>query len=116
MSCTFIEPNENAATDDPAGMVNNGLYLIGIRNGTALGNGYTFIPAEAYKIEAGRITKPVCSVVLAGSVTTMPEKVAYIGRDFEWATGTGCSKAGQYLAATSWGGPHLVLTNIMLGG
>jgi TldD protein len=86
-----------------------------MRNGTASGSSYAFTPEEAFKIEYGRITEPVSEVVMTGDIWAMLRSIKAVGSDFGWARGAGCAKSGQYLPTISWGGPHIILTNALIG-
>jgi TldD protein len=114
MRNTYIEPGENtfdemlAATDD-------GVYLKRAGGGQADSNAeFMFMVGEAWKIEKGKITRPLRGVAISGQAFEVLSSADMVGNDVLLDMGSGhCGKIQP--ARVDGGGPHLRCT-VKLGG
>ncbi|MGE0736093.1 MAG: metalloprotease TldD [Alphaproteobacteria bacterium] len=106
------EPKEILAS------VKNGLYAVNFGGGQVdITNGkFTFTCTEAYRIENGRIGKPVKGATLIGNGPDVLTKVKMIGNDMALDPGVGtCGKDGQGVPV-GVGQPTLLIDQITVGG
>lgn len=116
MSNTSIEPGEGSLEEMIADM-GDGLYLAGGYWGyvfTAKGQ-FTCNVEHAWAVEGGELTTHYRNVSISGETLDTLKKVVAVGdsREFELA-GT-CGKDGQGMAVDA-GGPHLMITDVVVGG
>ncbi|HTQ84072.1 MAG TPA: metalloprotease TldD [Pseudolabrys sp.] len=110
-----------AGTHDPQEMiasVKNGLYAVNFGGGQVdiTSGKYVFQCTEAYKIEDGKVTKPVKGAMLIGNGPTDLHRISMIGNDFALDPGIGtCGKNGQGVPV-GVGQPSLRLDKITVGG
>jgi len=98
--------------------VKNGLYAVNFGGGQVdITNGkFTFTCTEAYRIEDGKIGKPVKGATLIGNGPDVLTKVKMIGNDMALDPGVGtCGKDGQGVPV-GVGQPTLLIDQITVGG
>ncbi len=115
MSNTYLKPGE-LKFDELLEDLKDGIYLKGSRGGQVdTGKGiFQFNAAESFKIENGEIKTPLRDVSLSGNIMETLKKVDGIGSDFKMSMGF-CGKSGQ-TAPVGDGGPHVRITDAMVGG
>jgi TldD protein len=117
MTNTFMLAGE----DDPEEIIRsvpNGLYAklfgggqVDITNGK-----FVFSATEAYKIEGGKIGRPVYGATLIGNGPDILTKIKRVGHDLKLDEGVGvCSKAGQNVPV-GVGLPTVLVSEITVGG
>ncbi|MEK7330106.1 MAG: TldD/PmbA family protein [Candidatus Eisenbacteria bacterium] len=117
MTNTYIE----AGTEAPESLiapVQRGLYCKSLGGGSvspADGN-FSFQVTEAYQIEDGRLTWPVCNATLTGNGNDAMLKIDAVGNDLRIDGTTGsCGKDGQW-KPVGVGQPTVRFTEITVGG
>jgi len=117
MTNTFMLAGE----DDPEDIVRsvpNGLYakLFGGGQVDITSGKFVFSATEAYKIEDGKIGRPVYGATLIGNGPDILTKVKRVGHDLKLDEGVGvCSKAGQNVPV-GVGLPTVLVSEITVGG
>jgi len=79
---------------------------------------FTFSAAYAYMIRDGKIAELIRDVVLTGNVFETLLNIDMIGDKLEWAPGGpgGCGKSAQSPLPVGFGGPHIRIQNVVVGG
>jgi TldD protein len=114
MSNTYL----GAGSDPPEDIVKatkRGLYAAALGGGevnTTTGH-FTFGVREAYRIEDGKVTRPVRGANLVGNGPEIMQRIDRIGPDLKFWNGT-CGK-GQWVPVTS-GAPTLRIASMTVGG
>ncbi|MGQ9610642.1 MAG: TldD/PmbA family protein [bacterium] len=95
-----------------------GLYAIDMIGGQTSMEMFTFSAAYGYMIRDGKIAELVRDVVLTGNVFNTLMNIDAIGDKLEWAPGGpgGCGKGGQQGLRVGFGGPHVRIQNVVVGG
>jgi TldD protein len=115
MSCTYMETGQTDVTHLFDG-IEVGLYASGVKGGATNGQVFVFVPQQTYMIRQGQLAEPVSNVVLTGEIFKTLCNIEAIGNDFEWALGASCTKAQQFIPRISWGGPHIRISDVTVGG
>ncbi|MBI9014218.1 MAG: TldD/PmbA family protein [Clostridiales bacterium] len=107
MTTTYIEKG-NRKKDDIISEIENGIYVETIRHGSGMTT-FTIAPNRAYKIENGKITKPLKVSVVTGNVFSTLDEIDAISEEFELLSfvGGGCGKMEQYPLPVGFGGPFI---------
>jgi TldD protein len=116
MTNTYIEDGAHSreAILDAAG---NGVYAAGMIGGETNLEMFTFTSAYGHEIRNGKIGKMYKDIVLTGNVFTTLRSIALIGNDRRMYGGLGgCGKGGQSPLPVSFGGPHLLIRDVLIGG
>lgn len=106
MTTTYIEKGHRPLADIIAEM-ENGIFVDTIKHGSGMST-FTIAPARAYKIEGGKITKPVKVSVVTGNVFATLMEVDAVSEEFELLSfvGGGCGKMEQWPLPVGFGGPY----------
>ncbi len=116
MTNTYIENGSHSRESilDAAG---DGVYAAGMLGGETNLEMFTFTSAYGYEIKNGKIGKMYKDIVLSGNVFTTLRNIAMIGNDLRMYGGLGgCGKGGQSPLPVSFGGPHLLIRDVLIGG
>jgi TldD protein len=106
---------------DPAEIiasVKNGIYAVNFGGGQVdiTSGKYVFNVTEAYRIEDGKLGKPLKGAMLIGNGPTDLNRVSMVGNDLKLDTGVGtCGKNGQGVPV-GVGQPTLRMDRITVGG
>ena len=106
------EPEEIIAS------VKTGLYAPNFGGGQVdiTSGKFVFSASEAYRIENGKITRPVKGAMLIGDGPEALQKISMVGNDLELDSGVGtCGKEGQSVPV-GVGQPTLKIDEITVGG
>jgi TldD protein len=117
MTNTYIDKG-SASFEDMIKDVNLGVYAINNIGGTTALEMFTFSAAYAYMIRDGEIAELVRDVVLTGNVFETLMNIDMLSGKVEWAPGGpgGCGKGGQQRLRVGFGGPHVRIQNVVIGG
>lgn len=114
MSNTYFEKGKSK-TDELFEEMQNGIYLVGCKEGQVLpktGN-FTFAAKYGYIIKNGEKTKLVRDCSINGNILESLHEIDMVARDLEFLPGT-CGKDGQSAPVTT-GSPHLKINSILVG-
>ncbi|HWP01462.1 MAG TPA: metallopeptidase TldD-related protein, partial [Methylococcus sp.] len=117
MTNTYMLPGEHDPEEIIAS-VRNGLYARNFGGGQVdiTSGKFVFSASEAYRIEDGRITRPVRGATLIGNGPDVLTRVSMVGNDLELDTGVGtCGKDGQSVPV-GVGQPTLRIDGLTVGG
>lgn len=116
MTNTYIDKGD-ATFDDMIKDVKLGLYACDMVGGQTAMEMFTFSAAYGYMIRDGKLAELVRDVVLTGNVFETLMNIDMIGDTIEWpAAGGGCGKGGQSPLPVGFGGPHIRIQNVVVGG
>ena len=96
----------------------NGIYATNFGGGQVdiTSGKFVFSASEAYKIENGKVTKPIKGATLIGQGAEVMRNIAAIGNDTALDSGIGtCGKDGQSVPV-GVGQPTLLIKGITVGG
>ncbi len=116
MTNTYIE-NGEYSRDDIFSSMDDGLYCVDVIGGQTNLEMFTFTAPYGYIVKNGKPGKMVRDVVLAGNVFNTLKNITMIGNDREMFGGLGgCGKGGQSPLPVSFGGPHMKIKDVLVGG
>ncbi|MDD4890787.1 MAG: TldD/PmbA family protein [Phycisphaerae bacterium] len=118
MSNTFVVPNPAGPTaDEMIRSIDRGLYLAEGQEGYVFPERGQFVcrADSARRIEHGRLGEWLRDVSVSGLVLETLMRIEMVGRDFEMAAPGVCGKLGQGVP-TDCGGPHLKISEMVVGG
>ena len=117
MTNTYMLAGEHAAGEIIAS-VKDGIYAVNFGGGQVdiTSGKYVFQVTEAYKIDGGKLGRPLKGAMLIGNGPTDLNRIGMIGNDFELDPGIGtCGKNGQGVPV-GVGQPTLRMDRITVGG
>jgi TldD protein len=107
-----------AAPQDILGRVQKGIYAVNFGGGQVdiTSGKFVFNCTEAYRIEAGRIGRPIKGASLIGQGSEVLQKIEAVGNDLKLDSGIGtCGKNGQGVPV-GVGLPTLLIGGLTVGG
>ena len=110
--------NGDRTPEEIIGSVKNGIYATNFGGGQVdiTSGKFVFSASEAYKIENGKVTKPIKGATLIGQGAEVMRNIAAIGNDTALDSGIGtCGKDGQSVPV-GVGQPTLLIKGITVGG
>lgn len=97
--------------------VDDGIYACGLYGGQTMMEQFTFSAAYAYRIRNGQVGELLRDVVLSGNLFETLHAIDGIANDLTIARkGGGCGKNGQSPLPVTFGGPHIRLHDVLVGG
>ncbi len=116
MTNTYIE-NGDSTKEDIFSSMDDGLYCVDVIGGQTNLEMFTFTAAYGYEVKNGKQGKMYRDIVLSGNVFNTLKNISMIGNDCEMFGGLGgCGKGGQSPLPVSFGGPHMKIKDILIGG
>ncbi|NMA41848.1 MAG: TldD/PmbA family protein [Oligosphaeraceae bacterium] len=116
MTNTYIKPGKLSKEELFAG-VDDGIYACGLYGGQTMMEMFTFSAAHAFRIRNGKIAELLRDVVMSGNVFETLNNIDGIGNDLSIINrGGGCGKGGQSPLPVTFGGPHLRIRDVLIGG
>jgi len=117
MTNTYIDKGD-VPFDDMIKDVKLGIYALNATGGQTSMEMFTFSAAYAYMVREGKVAELIRDVVLTGNVFETLMNIDMLSDKMEWAPGGpgGCGKGGQFPLRTGFGGPHVRIQNVIVGG
>lgn len=116
MTNTYIE-NGDYSRDEIFNSVDDGLYAVDVIGGQTNLEMFTFTAGYGFRIKNGKKGRMFRDVVLSGNVFSTLKNIAMIGNDRVMSGGLGgCGKGGQSPLPVSFGGPHMLISDVLIGG
>ncbi|NLF94858.1 MAG: TldD/PmbA family protein [Oligosphaeraceae bacterium] len=116
MTNTFIDNGPLSKEELFAG-VDDGIYACGLFGGQTMMEMFTFSAAYAYRIKNGQLGELVRDVVMSGNVFQTLHTIDGIANDLTIVNrGGGCGKNGQAPLPVTFGGPHIRIQDVLIGG
>ncbi len=99
------------------GSMDDGIYAIDVIGGQTNLEMFTFTCGYGYEIKGGKKGRMFKDIVLSGNVFTTMKNIMMIGDDGKMFGGLGgCGKGGQSPLPVSFGGPHIMIKDVLIGG
>jgi len=116
MTNTFID-NGSSSKEEIFDAVDEGVYAADVIGGQTNLEMFTFTAGYGYMIKNGRPGKMFKDVILSGNVFNTLRNIRMIGNDRQMFGGLGgCGKGGQSPLPVSFGGPHMLIDDVLIGG
>ncbi len=116
MTNTYIEPGP-LSREELFADVEDGVYACGMLGGQTMMEMFTFSAAYGYRIRNGEIGELLRDIVVTGNVFETLHGIDGIADDFEiHEKGGGCGKGGQSPLPVTFGGPHVRIRDVVVGG
>ena len=116
MTNTYIENGKNTK-DELFEAIGDGVYAVNAFGGQTNLEMFTFSSAYGRIIKDGKPGKMVKNVMLTGNVFDTLKNIRMAANDMQLFGGLGgCGKGGQGPLPVSFGGPHLLIDNVLIGG
>ncbi|HEV8361670.1 MAG TPA: TldD/PmbA family protein [Candidatus Thermoplasmatota archaeon] len=118
MRNTFFRPSD-LRLDEAIEQLRDGIYACGSTGGEARSDGnFVFTAVRAYRVERGRVAEPLRDVALAGNILRALRGVEGCTRELVIHAGANvsCGKWGQWPLPVGYGGPHVLLGEVLAGG
>jgi len=78
---------------------------------------FTFSASHAYRIRNGQLAELIRDVVMTGNVFETLNSIDGIANDLSIRNrGGGCGKGGQSPLPVTFGGPHIRIQDVLIGG
>ncbi len=117
MTNTFMEAGTHTQ-DEMIASVKNGIYAPYFGGGQVdiVSGKFVFSATEAYRIENGKVTRPLKGATLIGNGLDAMQKISMVGNDMQLDPGIGtCGKDGQGVPV-GVGQPSLLISSMTVGG
>jgi TldD protein len=116
MSNTFVDRG-NVPVADMIKSIDRGIYLRDAQGGYVFPERglFTCKAGQARMIEKGVLGEPLRDVSVGGLTLEILKTIEMVGDDFEVAWPGFCGKGGQSVP-TAIGGPHVKITQMLVGG
>lgn len=116
MRSTNIEGG-NESFHDLIKNIDLGVYAIDAQGGQTNGEMFTFMAGYGYMIRNGEIAELIRDINLTGNLFTTLKNIDGIADDHKiHESPGGCGKGAQYPLPVSHGGPHIRITDVIIGG
>ncbi|MBD3370098.1 TldD/PmbA family protein [Candidatus Fermentibacteria bacterium] len=114
MGTIFIQPGDKPFPDLIAEL-GDGLYLVDGKGGQTSGENFTFGAQYGFVVEGGEIGAMVRDINIMGNLFTTLKSIAARSNQLELSERGGCGK-GQLNIRSALGGPHILVTDMIVGG
>lgn len=114
MGNIYIQPG-NMSFEDLLEELKDGLYILDAKGGQTSGENFTFGAQYGYIVKNGKITEMIRDINISGNLYKTLNDIVGIGSDFALTEVGGCGK-GQLNIRSCFGGPHILVKNVVIGG
>lgn len=114
MGNIFIEPGADSF-ESLLERLGDGLYLCNAMGGQTSGENFTFGAQYGFEVKAGKRTRMVRDINISGNLYGTLKSITGIAGDLMLGEIGGCGK-GQLNVRSSYGAPHLLVENVVIGG
>ena len=100
-------------------VIGNGVYAVDMSGGqVGLDGNFMFNCNKGYLIENGEVTKRIKNTALSGNILELLKHVKGATKEIGMRTGFfgGCGKGGQGGLAVGYGGPNVIMDQVLVGG
>lgn len=116
MTNTYID-NGPSTRDEIFDSVDEGIYAVDVIGGQTNLEMFTFTAGYGHMVKNGKPGKMFKDVILSGNVFNTLKNIKMIGNDRQMFGGLGgCGKGGQSPLPVSFGGPHMLVEDVLIGG
>ena len=114
MGTIYIDQG-SSSFDDLLSQLGNGIYLCDPKGGQTAGENFTFGAQYGYEVIDGKLGKMVRDINVSGNLYSTLQNIAGIGDTLSFTKRGGCGK-GQTNIRSCFGGPHILVNNLVIGG
>ena len=114
MGTIFIESGKDTF-EEVLDKLGNGYYLLDAKGGQTSGENFTFGAQYGHVVKNGKIGEMVRDINISGNLYTTLRNITAIGNDLKFSEIGGCGK-GQSNIRSCYGTPHLLISNLIIGG
>ncbi len=116
MTNTYID-NGTRTKNEIFESLDDGIYALNFIGGQTNLEMFTFTAGYGYEVRKGKKGRMFRDIVLSGNVFQTLGNIAMIGDDRVMYGGLGgCGKGGQSPLPVSFGGPHMLIKDVLIGG
>lgn len=116
MTNTYVEGGKSTFQDIIKD-IKLGVYAVKSFGGQTNTDNFMFGSQYGYMIRNGKVAELVKDIRLSGNVFETLRNIDMVGNDFELSSSFGgCGKGGQVPLPISYGGPHVRIKNVVIGG
>ena len=114
MGTIYVAPGEKSF-DELLAQLGDGLYLVDGKGGQTSGENFTFGAQYGFIVEGGQMGPMIRDINIMGNLFTTLKSIAAAGSDLQLSERGGCGK-GQLNIKSALGGPHVLITDMVVGG
>lgn len=114
MGTIFVEPGKKSF-EELLRDLGNGLYLVDGKGGQTAGENFTFGAQYGFVVENGKLGRMIRDINIMGNLFTTLKSIVGVSDAFQLSERGGCGK-GQTNIKSSLGGPHVLVTDMVVGG
>ncbi|MFO7948839.1 MAG: TldD/PmbA family protein [Candidatus Fermentibacteraceae bacterium] len=114
MGTIYVAPGEKSF-DDLLSELGDGLYLVDGKGGQTSGENFTFGAQYGFIVEGGKLGPMIRDINIMGNLFTTLKSIAGAADDLQISERGGCGK-GQLNIKSALGGPHVLITDMVVGG
>jgi TldD protein len=114
MGTIFVKPGK-ATFEGLLDELGNGYYILDAKGGQTSGENFTFGAQYGYEVKNGKLGEMVRDINISGNLYSTLKNIRAIGNDLKLSQVGGCGK-GQTNIRSCYGSPHLLISNLIIGG
>ena len=114
MGNIFVQPGTNTF-EELLEKLGDGLYILDSKGGQTSGENFTFGAQYAYRVKNGKLGEMIRDINISGNLYQTMQNITAVGNDLKLSETGGCGK-GQLNIRSSYGGPHILVENVVIGG
>jgi TldD protein len=114
MGTIFIEQG-TTEFEELLGELGDGIYLCDPKGGQTSGENFTFGAQYGYEVRDGKLGVMLRDINVSGNLYETLQNISGIGNKLEFTKQGGCGK-GQTNIRSCFGGPHIMVKNLVIGG
>jgi len=116
MTNTYIERGERKP-EELFESIGDGIYAVDVIGGQTNLEMFTFTSGYGFALRNGKKGRMYKDIVLSGNVFHTLNNIGMIADDLRMFGGLGgCGKGGQGPLPVSFGGPHILINDVLIGG
>lgn len=117
MGTIFIHRG-NLSLEELLSRLGNGYYILDAKGGQTSGENFTFGAQYGYRVEGGKVKQMVRDINISGNLYETLKNIVALGDDFSLSKIGGCGKGpgSQTNVRSCYGGPHILVNNLVVGG
>jgi TldD protein len=114
MGNIYIEPGSHSF-DNLVAQLGDGLYILDTTGGQTAGENFTFGAQYGYVVKNGKLGEMLRDINMTGNLYQTLQNIVAVGDDLTLSKVGGCGK-GQMNLRSCNGGPHILVSNLVIGG
>jgi TldD protein len=104
--------------DELLSKLGEGYYVLDAKGGQTSGENFTFGAQFGYRVQGGKVKEMVRDINISGNLYETLKNIVALGDDFVLSKTGGCGKGAgsQTNIRSCFGGPHILVNNLVVGG